>query len=118
MLVNDTHKMAAKAAIARRQHRGERPEVSARLVTAAAEELGLLIGDISDIEDAEKYAEGIAPGAVNRQWRQWQVLAPLTNQIDRRANAIYLRENPGPRRAISGTLEHARRFDPQALTPA
>ena len=69
--VNDSHKQAVKAAIARMAVKGHNPRYIALSVNDVVRQMGLEVGDLQDVRSLQQYAEGVVRNnerASNRKW--------------------------------------------------
>jgi hypothetical protein len=87
MLVNNVHKQAAKAAIARRVVAGDHPSLVSLGVSEAAFEMGLQLGNF-DAPSMERYARAVERNGEqvsNRRWASYPAeVASLSQKLERK----------------------------------
>jgi hypothetical protein len=87
MIVNDTHKQAVKATIARRVVAGDHPSLVSLGVSEAAWEMGLQLGDFN-APSMERYARAVERNSEmvsNRRWASYPAeVASLSQKLERK----------------------------------
>ena len=84
-IVNNEHKKAAKAAVARLVvHYGAHPSIAGWSVAGAIMDAGLQPGDLGSVGALTRYARGVArqgEKASNRQWEGYGEIRTLTDKL-------------------------------------
>ena len=84
-VVNDTHKKAAKAAVARLVvHYGAHHSIAGWSVAGAIIDNGLQVGDLGSVGALTRYAAGVerqAEKVSNRQWEGYGEIRALTDKL-------------------------------------
>jgi hypothetical protein len=94
MMVNSTHKKAAKAALAILvASRDCAPEYAATFVAEVAGAMSLELGDMGNIRSLNAYAESIRGRSSNRKWGDYASFNSLAHKIadeaERRGNEFF-----------------------------
>ena len=80
-VVNDLHKAAVRAALARLVVQHTHTGAAALAVSEAAHTLGLQIGDLTRESELERYARGVQGQVSNRKWENYAEFRPLVDRI-------------------------------------
>ena len=91
-LVNNVHKQAVKASVARMVVKGHSPRYIALAVNDVVRQMALEVGDLQDVRSLQQYAEGVERNGErvsNRKWEHYpQNVQFLRSSIVCRAEAM------------------------------